>query len=120
MNTGKNRIAVAFVGSVSYRDKQAHNVDGLSASGSPNEFIALGPIARHYERYLFQPNNFQIDTFIFSWAPTVALQQELLRLYRPFKSRFERQSDWLPRFKEGVDTAEPNGRKGAQSFLPAA
>ena len=111
MNSGNNRIAVAFVGSVSYRDKQAHNVNGLAALGDPAEFIALGPVARHYERFLFQPNNFQIDVFLFSWAPTIALQHELIRLFRPFKSRFERQSDWLPRFEKAVATAEGNGRR---------
>ena len=117
MNSGSNRIAVAFVGSVSYRDKQAHNVDGLAALGDPAEFIALGPVARHYERFLFQPNNFQIDVFLFSWAPTVALQHELIRLYRPFRSRFERQSDWLPRFERAVATAEANCRRD-QRGLP--
>jgi len=59
-NSGQNPIAIAFFGSVSYRDKQAHEVNGLETSGGGDEFVCLGPTARHYERFLFQPNNFQV------------------------------------------------------------
>jgi len=50
-----------------------------------------------------KPNNGQIDSFLFNWAPTLALQRELLRLYRPFSHRFENQSDWLPRFHKAAE-----------------
>jgi hypothetical protein len=120
MNTGKNRIAEAFLGGVSYRDKQARSVCGFSQRREAQTSLSPSVQSRGTMRDTFSNQIFKLTPLFFSWAPTVALQQELLRLYRPFKSRFERQSDWLPRFKEGVDTAEPNGRKGAQSFLPAA
>ena len=102
-NNGNNSIAVAFVGTVSPRSAQAQTVEGLRSTGDPNEFVALGPSARHFEKFVLEPNNFEIDTFLFSWAPTAALRKELLLLYRPFASRFEEQAAWLPVFARAIE-----------------
>lgn len=62
-NIGSNPVAMAIFGSVSYATAQAHAVDGLKARGGDFEFVAVGPLARQYERNLILPNNGQVDTF---------------------------------------------------------
>ena len=49
-NSGDNPIALALMGSISYRTTQAHLVSGLLSSGASDEFVAIGPAARHYEK----------------------------------------------------------------------
>lgn len=41
------------------------------------------------------PNDYEVDTFIASWAPTKALREELLKLYEPVASRFDDQGAWI-------------------------
>ena len=103
-NSGANPVAIAIMGSVSYARVQAHEVYGLQSKGGDFEFVAVGPLARQYERKIVIPNNGQVDVFLFSWAPTVELQEELLRLYRPFASRFENQTHWLPRMERALES----------------
>ena len=116
-NTGANPIAIAIYGSVSYATVQAHSVDGLYSRGGDFEFVAVGPLARQYERNLILPNNGQVDIFLFSWAPTVALQTELLRLYRPFASRFENQSHWIPHFEKASDYVNKLSESGSSKRI---
>ena len=44
----------------------------------------------------------KVDSFLFNWAPRADLRKELLRLYRPFRHRFESQEAWLPRFEAAI------------------
>ena len=104
LNSGDNPIAMALFGSVSYVTAQAATVPGLANTSL--DFVALGPTARHYERYVFLPNNWQVDSFLFNWAPAPSLQKELLELYRPVAHRFEAQANWIPRLEKAVDLAK--------------
>ena len=112
-NSGANLNAIVIMGSVSYASAQAHEVSGLQSKGGDFEFVAIGPLARQYERKIVIPNNGQVDLFLFSWAPTVELQEELLRLYRPFASRFENQTHWLPRMEKALEAVYAQTAKDA-------
>lgn len=112
-SNGEQPFAMVLFGGVSFKDTP-YRPSGVAGAG--HEFVAIGPCFRHYERHLFTPNNGQVDVFMFSWAPTAELREELVSLYRPFHQRFERQEDWEPRFREAMNLTKRTSSKAAPSL----
>ena len=92
-------IAFCLFGSVAKWHKSGEAV--ISARDKTSGYVNIQAVFAAYDRHLFQPSlssneprTSAIDVFIHSWVPSLAVQKQLLAMYKPIEYSFEDNLAW--------------------------
>jgi len=93
------RMAFCLFGSVAKWHKSGEAI--ISGRDKTSSYVNIRAVYAAYDRHLFHPmltsnlpRTSAIDVFIHSWVPSLAVQEQLLTMYKPVQYSFEDNLAW--------------------------